>query len=324
MSTLCEDTYTFNAAVTFKGAVSFAPSTGDASLTLGDGTGGPTLNLDKDGTSDVASIILKNDSVKRCALVLEADEDFSIETFASDGTTSEGKITIATSTGVVTSTKGVTVADGTVTIQETGALALACTGLPLASTTVPLVRLGDAALVGGAAAGTFLGLNTDAATTADLEHLQNNDTTEFKVTSAGIATCAGGLTVSAGAVTVTGCTVVGLEVFPTMAITSLVATKVFGMRCPVAGTITSIASCLQVAALTTGDATITGAIAATPITDGAITITQSGSAVGDLDVVTPSAANVVAVGDYLNFTVAGTNDAATASATLTITIRRSA
>lgn len=78
---------------------------------------------------------------------------------------------------------------------------------------------------------------------------------------------------------------------------------------PVAGTIAKLYSVIN-GALTTGDATLTGKIGATPITDGAITITQAGSAAGDVDSATPSAANVVAVGDVISITVGGTNDAA--------------
>lgn len=78
---------------------------------------------------------------------------------------------------------------------------------------------------------------------------------------------------------------------------------------PVAGTIAKIYSTID-GALTTGDATLTGKIGATAITDGAITVTQSGSAAGDVDVVTPSALNVVSAGDVISITVGGTNDAA--------------
>jgi hypothetical protein len=63
-------------------------------------------------------------------------------------------------------------------------------------------------------------------------------------------------------------------------------------------------------ALTTGDATITASIDGTPITDGVITITQVGSAAGDVDTATPSALNVIADGSVLELTVGGTNDAA--------------
>lgn len=318
MATIFEDDITFTKTVTY----GTTASTGLATAAL-------SLNKTAAGTG---SLNLKAAGVLRGRVQLEADEDLAIEVLDTDGTTSLGKITLAQS-GVTTYTKGVTVADGTVTISETGALALLVAGLPLASTTVPLVRFGDAALVSGAAAGTFIGLNTDAATTCDLIHLQNNDTSEFRVTSAGAVTAAGLITGSAGvtvasgqALTVTGSTIVGLHEYLTLRVTNLVAAdaKVYGINCPVAGTITRIASRLGGAALAAGDATITAAIGGTPVTTGAITITQSGSAQGDLDAVVPSAANTVAVGSNLTFTVGGANTDTDAFADITITVLRSA
>jgi hypothetical protein len=129
-----------------------------------------------------------------------------------------------------------------------------------------------------------------------------------------------------GGLTVTGSSIVGLETHLTVQVTNLVgaSAKVYGFASPVAGTITKIQSRLAGAALTTGDATITGKIGSTAITNGALTITQSGSAEGDIDVANPTAANTVAVGSNVNFTVGGTNDAAAAFAVLTVTIRRTA
>ncbi|MFN0156896.1 MAG: hypothetical protein ACKVRP_02355 [Bacteroidota bacterium] len=75
---------------------------------------------------------------------------------------------------------------------------------------------------------------------------------------------------------------------------------------PVAGTIKKIYSVIT-GALATGDATLTGKIGATGITNGVITITQSGSAAGDVDVATPTALNVVSIGDVISLTVGGTN-----------------
>lgn len=86
-------------------------------------------------------------------------------------------------------------------------------------------------------------------------------------------------------------------------------TEVKRVVSPVAGTISKIYSVIN-GALTTGDATLTGKIGAVAITTGAITITQAGSAAGDVDVVSPSAAKTVAVGDVISVTVGGTNDAA--------------
>lgn len=93
-------------------------------------------------------------------------------------------------------------------------------------------------------------------------------------------------------------------------ITTLVGTGVYRIVSPVAGTITKIWSVID-GVLTTGNATLTAKIGATAVTNGLVTITQAGSAAGDVDSATPTALNVVAVGDVVSFTVGGTN--ATAS-----------
>lgn len=88
---------------------------------------------------------------------------------------------------------------------------------------------------------------------------------------------------------------------------------------PVAGTIAKIQSVIS-GALTVGNATLTAAINGTPVTTGAITVTQAGSAAGDVDTVTPTAANTVAVGDVITITAGGTNTASeTAQVMITIT-----
>ena len=78
---------------------------------------------------------------------------------------------------------------------------------------------------------------------------------------------------------------------------------------PVAGDIAKIYSVID-GALTTGDASLTAAIGGVAVTNGAITVTQAGSAAGDVDVATPTAAKTVGVGDVISITVGGTNDAA--------------
>jgi hypothetical protein len=100
--------------------------------------------------------------------------------------------------------------------------------------------------------------------------------------------------------------------------------KVYRVVSQHAGTIDKISSILEGAALTTGDATLTCSINGTPITTGAITITQAGSAEGDIDTVSPSAAKTVAVGDAIEVTVGGTNDATGAFADVTFQITRTA
>jgi hypothetical protein len=74
-------------------------------------------------------------------------------------------------------------------------------------------------------------------------------------------------------------------------------------------TIVKIGSAIN-GALTTGNATLTASIGGVPVTSGVVTITQAGSAAGDKDSATPSAANVIADGASLEITVGGTNDAA--------------
>jgi hypothetical protein len=87
---------------------------------------------------------------------------------------------------------------------------------------------------------------------------------------------------------------------------------------PVAGTVDKIYSVLN-AALATGNATLTGKIGAAAITNGAITITEAGSAAGDIDSASPSAQKTLAVGDILSITGGGTSDA-TSTATVTVLI----
>lgn len=67
---------------------------------------------------------------------------------------------------------------------------------------------------------------------------------------------------------------------------------------PVAGTIQKIYSTIN-GAIATADATLTPKIAGTAVTDGAITVAYSGSAAGDVDSSTPSAANTVTAGQAI-------------------------
>jgi hypothetical protein len=72
---------------------------------------------------------------------------------------------------------------------------------------------------------------------------------------------------------------------------------------PVAGTISLISTKLG-GALASADATIACKVNA-GTTMGSITITSSGSAVGDLDTLAPSAENTVAVGDWIRLDTDG-------------------
>ncbi len=73
---------------------------------------------------------------------------------------------------------------------------------------------------------------------------------------------------------------------------------------PHAGNVTKLRSVID-GAVGTADITITPNIGATPITNGALTIATAGSAAGDVDVATPTAANTVTAGQAINLVVAG-------------------
>jgi hypothetical protein len=75
------------------------------------------------------------------------------------------------------------------------------------------------------------------------------------------------------------------------------------LMAPVAGTISLISTKLG-GALASADATIACKVNA-GTTMGSITITSSGSAVGDLDTLAPSAENTVAVGDWIRLDTDG-------------------
>jgi len=83
---------------------------------------------------------------------------------------------------------------------------------------------------------------------------------------------------------------------------------VYRIVAPRGGTISKIWTVLD-DALATGNATITASINGTPVTSGVVTITEAGSAAGDVDSATPSAANTVVAGDVIELTVGGTNTA---------------
>jgi hypothetical protein len=93
--------------------------------------------------------------------------------------------------------------------------------------------------------------------------------------------------------------------------TASVGTTPIAARCvsPVRGKIVKVWSVIG-AAIATADATITVAINGTTVTGAAMTITQSGSAAGDVDTAIPSALNDVNEGDAISFTPSGATGAA--------------
>lgn len=68
---------------------------------------------------------------------------------------------------------------------------------------------------------------------------------------------------------------------------------------PIAGTLTKIWSIIH-GTIATSDVVLTTDIGTTAVTNGAITVANAGSAAGDVDSATPTAANTLAAGDNLN------------------------
>lgn len=88
---------------------------------------------------------------------------------------------------------------------------------------------------------------------------------------------------------------------------------------PIAGTVSAIYSVLG-GAISSGDAALSTEINGVAITGGTWTVAQSGSAAGDRDSATPTAANTVAAGDTLEvITDGGSTDTATLDVTFVIT-----
>lgn len=79
---------------------------------------------------------------------------------------------------------------------------------------------------------------------------------------------------------------------------------------PHAGTISKIYTVVDGAVLT-ADVTVTAKIATVGVTNGVVTVTQSGSAAGDVDVATPTAANTVTAGQAIELVVTGGGAAGT-------------
>ena len=112
------------------------------------------------------------------------------------------------------------------------------------------------------------------------------------------------------------------KVVLTMDIADLSADATYYMVMPFAGDVDAIYSVIN-GAVSSADITVTARIGTTAITDGAITITQSGSAAGDVDSVTPSAAKTVTAGQAINFVVAGGGAGGSPSGQLTVVLTRS-
>ena len=112
-----------------------------------------------------------------------------------------------------------------------------------------------------------------------------------------------------------------IEVIP-MRIADISTASVEHAVCPVAGTVIAVRSVLY-GAIATADADLTFSINGVAITNGVITVANSGSAAGDVDVAVPTGANTVAVGDYVSCATDGASTNAVPVA-VHLVVRRSA
>ncbi len=90
---------------------------------------------------------------------------------------------------------------------------------------------------------------------------------------------------------------------------------------PHAGAISKIYSVID-GEFGTADITITASIGATLVTGGVVTIATANSAAGDVDVATPSAANVVTAGQAIKLAVAGGGSAGSPRIHVAVVISR--
>jgi hypothetical protein len=169
-------------------------SQGTGSLTLASGSGtlgiGPTTSTIQRVATGTTILDLKDGANTVLQLFNSGTGVSNLQLYGgglctgSAACTTGGATMRLDNTGNLTNIGAIT-ASGLQTLSLTGGNALAVTGTPVTSAVLSLVRLGSAPLVAGSANGTYLGLNTSSATTADLLNLQNNGGARLNVTSAG-------------------------------------------------------------------------------------------------------------------------------------------
>ena len=108
------------------------------------------------------------------------------------------------------------------------------------------------------------------------------------------------------------------KIYLTYSIPDLNSAASYYMVCPLAGILTKIWSVID-GALATADNVLTFEIATVAVTGGTITITQAGSAAGDVDSCTPSAARTLTAGQALEI-ISNGGTSSTTRCTLTFEI----
>lgn len=117
-------------------------------------------------------------------------------------------------------------------------------------------------------------------------------------------------------------TIGGIQVPLTFDIADGSADTTYDLVIPFDGTISKIYTVTD-GAVGTADITITPSIGGSGITNGVVTIATSGSAAGDVDSSTPSAANTVTAGQAVRFTVAGGGAGGSPRIHVTVVLTRS-
>ena len=125
---------------------------------------------------------------------------------------------------------------------------------------------------------------------------------KIEVESGGALTI-GDTTVDESTLAMTGVTASAAELNEQV-LTMDVTTGDFYIIAPHAGTIDKIYTVID-AAIADADITVTASIAGAAVTDGVVTIATSESAPGDIDFVSPSAANTITAGAAIKLVVAG-------------------
>ena len=129
---------------------------------------------------------------------------------------------------------------------------------------------------------------------------------KIEVESGGALTI-GGATVDESTLAMTDLTASAAELNEqvlTMDVLTDATTGDFYIIAPHAGTIDKIYTVID-AAITDADITVTASIAGAAVTGGAVTIAYSGSAAGNIDIASPSAANTITAGAAIKLVVAG-------------------
>ncbi|MDB5170815.1 MAG: hypothetical protein JWO35_509, partial [Candidatus Saccharibacteria bacterium] len=176
------------------GAVSLN-TTGSTTTSIATGTNSGTIDI---GNSASQAITIQSGST----LAINTT-NFDIDT--AGNTSTIGTLAVGTTSQFQITNTGNVSTSGTLQLTGTGANQLKLSGVPGALTGSSLVQLGSAAITGGAAGGTYIGIRAPGSNTADFLNFQDNaGTSQLQVSSSGAVTTNGALTVLNGGATISG------------------------------------------------------------------------------------------------------------------------